>query len=94
MVIGFVLLLPVLIPYALVLVAVENRRKRRAAALFVCVKCGKVLGLEAIRISDEEERKSAQERAGDVMWRTVRTCHAICPSCGARYFFSDRARDV
>jgi len=91
-VIGFVLLLPVIIPCAIVLVMVEEHRKRKSAGGFVCLTCGKVLGVESLKLSDEEQRKLAAERPDECMRRMVRTCHAICPSCGTRYTYVSEKR--
>ena len=87
--------LPVLIPVAIVMAVVDNRRKRKVAATFRCLKCGRLLGTEALRIADAEFSKHMDElrRANPgVKYRVVRTGHAICAACGARYTFLDKER--
>ena len=93
--ISFIVFLPVIIPVGLSAVAISNHRKRRAAASFRCTTCGQVLGPESIRIADEEFRKRMEELRKShpfTKFRIVRTCHAICVTCGARYTFQEKER--
>jgi hypothetical protein len=87
--------LPALIPAAIVWAAVDNRRKRKAAAAFHCLTCGRVLGVESVRIADSEFRKHMEELRRSnpfAKFRVVRTCDAICPACGTRYAFREEER--
>jgi hypothetical protein len=93
--VAVVLLLPVIIPAGVVLGAVEDRRKLKAAASFPCVTCGALLGPAAVRLADEQWRKHVSDlrRAHPfVKFRLVRTCHATCTTCGTRYKFDDKER--
>src|SRR5687767_3806646 len=49
---AFVLLLPVILPVALLFDAAFRHRLRTAAGSFRCTACGTVLGLESLRLAD------------------------------------------
>jgi hypothetical protein len=90
-----IVFLPALIPVAIVMVAVDNRRKRKAAAAFHCLRCARVLGVESLRIADSEFRKQMDELRRSnpfTKFSIVRTCDAICPACGTRYAFRNEDR--
>jgi hypothetical protein len=92
---GIIVMLPVILPMVIAAVAMQDRRKRTAAASFHCLICGKVLGAASVRLSDDAFRREMGELRGThphVKFRVVRTCHAICPACGARYMFRDEGR--
>jgi hypothetical protein len=85
-----IVFMPALIPAAIVWAAVDNRRKRKAAASFHCVTCGRILGAESVRTADSEFRrrmKALRRSSPFGVFRNVRTCDAICPACGTRYAF-------
>ena len=91
LVLFFILLLPILVPYSLLMDRVEKRRRRQLASRFVCEQCGKVLGVEALQLADEhwdEIVKSiiAKSEPGTRL-RLVRTVEAICPHCGCLYLY-------
>jgi hypothetical protein len=95
MVVAVILFLPLIIPAGLVVMAIEKRRKRNAAAFFACVKCHAVLGLASLRLADDECRRHMDElrrKHPFSRFRVVRTCHAICANCGARYTFREKER--
>jgi hypothetical protein len=88
--------LPALIPVAVVMAAVDGRRKRKAAASFHCLGCERLLGTRSVPLADADFRRRMKElrRAHPfAVFRIVRTCHAICPACGRRYTFRERERD-
>jgi hypothetical protein len=94
-VVAFVVLLPVIIPAALVIAAVNKHRRRKVAQAFVCVRCREVLGPKSLEPADDEWRKDMKElrrKYPHLKIRVVRTCHAICPTCGTRYTFRDKER--
>ncbi len=89
------LFLPVILPLAAVLHARDLRRKRLAAACFVCVGCGQVLGQAALDRADAEwaefVAKLHREHPG-YRFRLVRDVDAVCLHCGARYHFDQETR--
>ena len=89
------LLLPILLPLVTVLIAIDNRRKARAAEAFACVLCGKILGRAGLARGDAAwaEHFSAIGRARPYSkLRVVRDMHAICPRCNQRYRYDLQAR--
>ena len=90
-----VLLLPVLIPCAIISHTIEEKRKRAAAECFVCVKCGGVLGEESLRRSDsvwKREMEELQRENPDTRFRVVRVVHAICVSCEQEYSYYENKK--
>jgi Zn-dependent protease with chaperone function len=95
----FIVLSPVIIPVAGLLHRAHVRRMEVAADRYVCLACGGILGREALRRADAEwaEHMRQSQDQSLRLWRVggrrmVRNVDAICPSCGARYKFDDRAR--
>jgi hypothetical protein len=90
----FVMLSPVIIFLVLPLAtALYRRRLRSAACAFRCHSCDGILGLESLQLADAAIRELCSERSGSrYRVRFVRYLHAICPACGARYTFVERAR--
>jgi len=87
-VIGFVIALPVIVPYALIANALTDRRRQRDADNFSCVQCGKILGHASIAKANEYWREHVGElhkRFPGARLRLVRDVWAICDVCGARY---------
>ena len=90
-----ILLMPIWFPFAISFARRYERRIREAAEDARCTACGMVLGGEALRLADAEwdrfmenlHRKNPGGR-----YRLVRTTHAICPKCGARYDFAEADR--
>ncbi|QDU03210.1 hypothetical protein V6x_29220 [Gimesia chilikensis] len=96
LVLFFILLLPILVPYSLLMDRVEKRRRRQLASRFVCEQCGEVLGVEAIRLADEHwdeivKAIIAKSEPGTRL-RLVRTVAAICPHCGCQYLYRNAER--
>lgn len=91
LVLFFILLLPILMPYSLLKDRVEKRRRRQLASRFVCVECGEVLGVEAIRLADERwdeiVKAIISRNEPGTRLRLVRTVDAICPHCGCQYLY-------
>ncbi len=92
----FILLLPILVPYSLLKDRVEKRRRRQLASRFVCLECGEILGVEAIQLADERwdeivKAIIAKSEPGTRL-RLVRTVDAICPHCGCLYLYHQAER--
>lgn len=96
LVLFFILLLPILMPYSLLKDRVEKRRRRQLASRFVCVECGEVLGVEAIRLADERwdeiVKAIISRNEPGTRLRLVRTVDAICPHCGCLYLYRKAER--
>lgn len=93
--IGFVALLPVMLPVALAQHQLRNRRIRKLAEGFACEACGTTLGAQALRLADERWAKivaNRQASAPGMRFRMVRDVDAICPSCGRGYLYRDADR--
>jgi hypothetical protein len=92
---AFILLLPVIVPVALLLDAAYRHRVRAAARWFRCTGCGSVLGLESLRLADAawaEKMRLLQERHPGIKFQIIRNLHAICAVCGRRYRYQDNNR--
>lgn len=98
LVLFFILLFPILVPYSLLKDRVEKRRRRQLASRFVCLECGEVLGVEAIRLADERwdemelqmmRKEEPVMRIEEPVDRVVRSrlLDAICPHCGCQYLY-------
>ncbi|QDT21056.1 hypothetical protein [Gimesia chilikensis] len=96
LVLFFILLLPILVPYSLLMDRVEKRRRRQLASRFVCEQCGKVLGVEALQLADERWDEIVKEIIAKsepgTRLRLVRTVDAICPHCGCQYLYRKAER--
>lgn len=95
MIAGFLLLLPVLLPFAALLNFLENRRLKHTAQQFHCVQCGKILGRESLRRADNTWQKQMREfrvKHPGVRYRIVRKLHAICAFCDAEYTYFNAER--
>ena len=91
----FILLLPVILPVVVVLHTLDRRRRRRAADAFACERCGRILGQEGLERGDAAwaEHFAALQRAHPYSkLRVVRDVYAVCPGCGARYGYDEKAR--
>jgi hypothetical protein len=89
-----VLCIPLWFPVAMLLAVFDKRTIRKAAKRFACVSCGNILGIEALTRADEawsEQMRELQGQHSDVIFRIVRTLHAIC-ACGTRYTFREKER--
>jgi hypothetical protein len=95
MVIGFVVLLPIIIPIAIILNELRGRRLRKTARTFVCVRCGRVLGTEALARAREVESEHSRElmrRYPNKIFRIAPLVDAVCLGCNTWYRFRDRER--
>lgn len=83
----------VVLAVVLVVAIASHRRSRsieRVAALTACVACGRVLGAEAVQLSNTRwsaAMEDIQRQNPGIRMHIVRTEHATCPGCGARYRF-------
>lgn len=91
--IGCAIALPVLVPCALLAIALDDRRRKRDADNFTCIQCGNILGQASIAKASEywreHVRKLHKHYPGGRL-RLVRDVYAICTVCGARYTYSTR----
>ena len=88
--------LPVLLPVAALLHALDQYRMRAAARRAGCARCGHPLGQAALDRADEywaEWWRDWHRAHPHSIPRVVRTVWAVCPACGARHGF-DAARRV
>jgi transcription elongation factor Elf1 len=101
-----VILLPVLLPIALFLHSRDEKRMRALAETFRCLRCGLVLGADALKLADEAWANYVAKLdggAGDATeptrdWsklyrrRIVKLYDAICPHCGAYHSYAAKQR--
>lgn len=83
--------LPVIVPYALLANALDDRRRKRDADNFTCIRCGNILGQASIAKANEYWREHVHElhnRYPGARLRLVRDVYAICTVCGAGYSYS------
>jgi hypothetical protein len=93
-----VILSPILLPIALWLDARDQKRMRALIDTFPCLKCGEVLGAEALRLAGESwSAYLAGLRDEDdgrvIRRRIVRNFDAICPHCGSYHTFDPKGRN-
>jgi hypothetical protein len=90
-----VLLLPVLIPVAMLLHRKYECVLRRTAEGFVCLSCREVLGVASVRRADDAwvayMARLRREHPG-VLFRLLRLTHAICVHCGQEYTYREKER--
>ena len=93
--VGFILLLPLILPTAFALNEIYLHRLRSATSRFVCTGCGQILGKQSLRLADVEWAKRMQEmriKYPGARFRVVRDIHAICSKCGKQYRFLEQIR--
>ncbi|WP_339727830.1 hypothetical protein [uncultured Gimesia sp.] len=87
----FILLLPIIVTVSLIQAQRKKRKMRKLADQFVCLKCGEVIGAEALGLADERwseiVMKIISESAPGTRLRLVRAMDAICPHCGCIYLY-------
>jgi hypothetical protein len=86
---------PLWIPAIIIRQTVHKHRLRKAANSFACVRCGSILGVDALKRADTrwaEYLLELSRKHPGVKFRTVRTLHAICLNCGTRYTFCESER--
>jgi hypothetical protein len=87
--------LPVIIPVVALLDRAYRKRLRAAAGVFACLSCGRILGLESIRLADaawDEHMRDLRAKYPSTRFRLVRHVHAICLGCGVHYAFLEHER--
>ena len=87
-----ILLLPVILPIALIQDQLRTRRIAKVVCSFVCVSCGTPLGTEALRLGNarwSEIIADSHRRFSGIKFRTLRDIHAVCPKCGCEYMYRD-----
>ena len=91
-----VMLSPILLPVALIFHAADAKRMRALAETFPCLKCGRILGADSLRITDEAWAEYLAEvtrnSIGAIRSRLVKYIDAICPHCGAHHKFTPKQR--
>jgi|SRR6266545_6318171 len=95
--IAFVLLLPIILPVALIQDQIRTRKIKRIICAFVCASCGTRLGTEAIRLGNERWAAIVSDlhaRFPDRKLRVLRDVHAVCPNCGREYMYRDADRSL
>jgi len=95
LVVAVLILLPVILPWMLILAAIKTLLRRRVAKSFRCLRCGAVLGAESLRLADAEDRRQMDEFFRDhpgVKPRRFRTLHAVCAVCGQHYQYLEVTR--
>lgn len=89
----FILLLPILVPFSLLKNQLEKRKRGQLASRFVCLECGSMIGVEAIRLADErwsEIVKIIMSKSDPgIRLRLVRTVDAICQHCCCQYRYRE-----
>jgi hypothetical protein len=94
-VIGFVIALPVIVPYLLIANTFDDRRRVRDADNFCCTQCGNILGQASITKANEYWLKHVRElhkRFPGARLRLIRDVWAICTECGAKYNYRTKDR--
>lgn len=92
---AFVLILPLLIPCAIISNWLYLRRLRSAAEAELCPLCRHPLGIEALLESDKQWDAHVSELRRThpgVRLRLIRRHHAVCPGCHACLRFVDSAK--
>lgn len=94
---GFLVLLPILLPVAVIQNQLRNRRILKLARDLDCASCGARLGAEAIQLG--AQRWAAIVARHHEMYpfaklRLVRDVDAVCPRCGCEYSYRDNALRV
>jgi len=93
--IGFIVLLPAIIPVAIVLNLLQKFRMRKAAKTFKCIKCGRELGIASLHRADHVWSNYVRELTRNdpgVRLRLLRSVHAICLGCNTWYRFHKKDR--
>jgi hypothetical protein len=90
-----VVLLPVIIPFLAITQWRDGKRLLALARSFICQRCGKLIGEEAVALGDafwRDHMAGLHEHSPAIRFRVVRTVHAVCPHCGAKYRLTDDRR--
>jgi DNA-directed RNA polymerase subunit RPC12/RpoP len=92
---AFVICTPLWMPVGLALHGVYRRRLQKAAGTVGCLRCGRIVGVEALRLADKawaEEMEDLKRRYPGARFRLERTLNATCPGCGTRYMYRESDR--
>lgn len=96
--VAFVLLLPVLVPFALVSDFVGRRRMRSVILASKCPACGAQLNLDALALGEARWKEVAREiwasHSPDTRLRIVRSIHAVCCACGVELTYREASHDL
>jgi hypothetical protein len=90
-----VVLLPVTIPYLAFTQWRDGKQLLALARTFVCLRCGKVMGKEAVALGDafwREHMAELQKSSPTIRFRAGRAVHAVCPNWGAKYQLTHHRR--
>ncbi len=88
-IVSFVLLLPIILPVALIQDRIRTRRIQRIVCDIICVSCGARLGMEALRIGHERwaaivsnlhEQYPGMRFRSASSWQSLRTGRSIQPN--------------
>jgi hypothetical protein len=88
----FILLLPIILPIALIHDRLRVRRIAKIVCSFVCISCGTVLGTEGLRLGNERWKVILANHGASspgARFRILRDIHAVCPKCGCDYMYRD-----
>ncbi len=84
--------LPIILPLVAALHTLDQRRRRTAANVFTCVRCGKILGSGALALASaqwaEHMARLHREHPG-YRFRIVRDLDAVCTRCGTSYRYDE-----
>jgi YgiT-type zinc finger domain-containing protein len=94
---AFLVLLPIMLPVAVIQNQMRNRRILKLARDLDCASCGARLGAEAIQLG--AQRWAAIVTRHHALYpgtrlRLVRDVDAVCPRCGREYSYQDADRSL
>lgn len=88
---------PVSVPLIMLASVLDGRRLRRAANRTRCIRCGALLGQEALDAADAAFRAAQADLQWDPSHGIVdvfRRSHATCTACGAEYAWDGGRRGL
>jgi hypothetical protein len=92
----FIAALPVTIPLVSILVAIDEKHLKAAAASTHCARCGLTLGAAAVQKADKTHAAHmATMMNGSRLYRfrrVERRLYAVCTSCGAEFGYDQKHR--
>lgn len=89
------LLLPILIPFAVLCGWLHRRRLEHAARESGCPECGTILGVDALELAKIAVRERMAERRRqypNIKFRLARSEDAVCPRCGVTLRYDETTR--
>ena len=88
-----ILLLLVSLPFTAIQLKREKHKLGKLAGEFVCLECGEIMGMEAIRLADERWANVVKQKMAEKTYklgmRMVRSVDAVCPHCGCIYLYRE-----